>query len=295
MPCYYPLTAYRSVTPNQKSGKKGITFSPDARSALDGVVHLPCGRCIGCRLERARQWAVRMMHEMQEHEFSWFVTLTYRPECLPPGGSLRKVDFQLFMKRLRKWYGRPVRYFHCGEYGERLSRPHYHAVLFGLELKDLKLLREENGNALFTSEILEKLWGNGYCTVGQVTFESCAYVAGYVTKKVTGPKAVEHYGGKEPEYATMSRRKGIGYRWIERFGGEVLENDSVIVKGREAKPPRYYDKVLEQMSPEEMEKVYQARMESAWERFGENYGDRLVVREKVKRGQISLKRRSFEE
>ena len=119
MPCYYPLNAMRSSS--------GIQFTGDTI----GNIKIPCGRCVGCRLERSRQWSVRIMHESQLHAENSFITLTYDDAHVPSDYSLRYPDFQKFMKRLRKHTGLPIRYYMCGEYGETFSRPHFHSCIFG--------------------------------------------------------------------------------------------------------------------------------------------------------------------
>jgi hypothetical protein len=234
MPCYSPLDGWLSKDRNP-SGKRSIVFTK-SEALVDRPVKLPCGRCIGCRLEKSRQWAVRMMHEASLYEENCFITLTY--EKMPPNDSLNKKHFQDFMKRLRKAYGgRTIRYFHCGEYGENFGRPHYHAILFNLDFNDKKYWSIVNGNKYYTSEKLNKIWGKGYCIIGSVSFDSAAYVARYVTKKITGEAAFEHYTDfdretgeitreRDPEYATMSRRPGIGSVWLDKFKTDVYPNRS---------------------------------------------------------------------
>src|SRR4051812_44934530 len=102
MPCYYPQSAYRTSTGS-------VTFSR-AASLSGEKFDLPCGQCIGCRLERSRQWAMRLVHEKKLHSHSSFITLTYDDKNLPLGGTLIKRDFQLFMKRLRKCQSNPLRF-----------------------------------------------------------------------------------------------------------------------------------------------------------------------------------------
>ena len=194
MPCYKPLRGYRSNTKTQ-TGKRSIVFNP-RHGFIDQPQDVPCGQCIGCRLERSRQWAIRIVHESQMHEQSYFLTLTYNNEFLPKTGSLQKADVQLFMKRLRKKFGKGIRYYYCGEYGEKFHRPHYHLIIFGCEFPDKILWKIERGNRLWISEDLNKLWKKGYCSIGMVTFESAAYVARYVTKKITGKQANQHYERK---------------------------------------------------------------------------------------------------
>lgn len=243
MPCFSPLRACLMTC----AGKRKILFQ---RDAVGTAVSLPCGRCIGCRLERARQWAVRLVHERKSHEFASFLTLTYSDEFLPKDGSLSVLDCQLFLKRLRSRLSpRRIRFFLCGEYGEETRRPHYHAILFGYDFPDKKLFSRGKGRSLFVSSELLDVWGKGHCSIGDVTFESACYVANYATKKITGEKAEAFYGGRKPEFVLMSRRPGIGRSWIEEFWSDVYPSDEVIVRGVEARPPRYYDNVIKEMGP----------------------------------------------
>lgn len=190
MPCYTPLSAYKSRKVNPLTGKRQIAFA--LREGFhDLPIQLPCGRCIGCRLERSRQWAIRCMHESKLHKHSVFITLTYSDEALEKAGNaelreLRHDDFQRFMKRLRKHFGNGIRYYMCGEYGEKFGRPHFHAAIFGLNLKDKKLLKNFRGSKLYTSETLTRIWGQGHASFGSVTFNSAAYIARYILKKGLG-------------------------------------------------------------------------------------------------------------
>mgnify|MGYP000188139432 FL=1 len=222
MPCFHPLQGYRARQ-RSASGKRGIVFNKRDGWA-DLPVTLPCGQCIGCRLERSRQWAIRCVHEASLHNENSFITLTYANEHLPAWNSLDKTTFPKFMKRLRKsLQDKRVRYFHCGEYGDHTGRPHYHALLFGHDFPDKTHWAIRNGNPTWRSQELERLWPFGHSEIGTVTFESAAYCARYITKKVTGHAAREHYemvdkhtgelGRREPEYTTMSRRPGIGKGW----------------------------------------------------------------------------------
>ncbi len=246
MPCFSPLKGFRALG-------GGIVFSRSLSMGLPMTV--PCGRCIGCRLEHSRQWAVRCMHEASLYDDNCFITLTYADAFLPPGGSLRKSDFQKFMKRLRRRFSDiPIRFYHCGEYGENTFRPHYHALLFNFEFPDKVLWSERGSFRVFRSSVLESLWPFGQSEIGSVTFESAAYVARYITKKVTGEPAEDHYRSVDAdgvivdrvaEYSTMSLRPGIGKGWFDRFKSDVYPSDEVIVAGKACKPPRYYDSLLE--------------------------------------------------
>lgn len=291
MPCYKPIHGFRGSTGE-------LTFSRVKGTGLPMTV--PCGRCIGCRLERSRQWAVRMMHEAQMHDDNCFVTLTYSDEHLPDSGSLDRRAFPLFMKRLRKQYGR-VRYFHCGEYGEQSLRPHYHACLFGLDFPDKEYWSVRGENRVWRSPSLERLWPFGNSEIGSLTFDSAAYVARYVTKKVTGDAAKDHYErvnpltgeiiSVEPEYATMSRRPGIGAAWLERFGADVYPSDEVVVNGHSCKPPRFYDERYRQQDPEGFEVLKHSRR-LARSREDES-PERLAAREVCAEARMSLSPRGL--
>lgn len=295
MPCYHPLEGWRGRKP-APSGKTPVVWRKEDSCGIE--VQLPCGQCIGCRLERTRSWAVRMMHEASLHEENVFLTLTYNEEHAPEDGSLNKAHFQDFMKRLR-WHVGPVRFFHCGEYGDDLARPHYHACIFGFGFPDKRRLHGGSGPRLFRSDLLERLWPFGFSTIGAVNFDSAAYVARYCVKKLNGDEAESHYlrmnpaTGEltkvEPEYATMSRRPGIAADWFEKFGDQVYEWDSVIVKGKEQKPPKYYDKLFE-AAHGDIKEVKDRRLQAVLE-GAENFGpERLAVKEKVAKARLSLRR-----
>ena len=165
MPCYHPITAYRALVPNPETGKYRLLFGISRRHKLEEV-KIPCGQCIGCRLERSRVWAMRCVHESQLHEDNSFVTLTYdssRPCSLGRDYTLVPDDFVKFMKRLRKEFsGEKIRFFHCGEYGSLNMRPHHHAILFGLRFPDCKLWSRNHGQSIYRSAILERLWPYGF-------------------------------------------------------------------------------------------------------------------------------------
>lgn len=305
MPCYHPLIALQSLTPNHKgvrdiSLQKKATFSGVIPHGYE-LLKLPCGQCIGCRLERSRQWAMRCVHELEYHNDSCFITLTYNDKYLPKYRSLSLDDFQLFMKRFRKKFkDKKIRFFHCGEYGERNERPHDHAIIFGFDFPDKKHLKTVNGYNVYTSQILEDLWGKGFCTIGDVTFESAAYVARYVLKKVTGEHAKYFYGKRSPEYVTMSRRDGIASKWYEEHrsevyqyesGAEVVDCDEVEIRGRKMKPPRYYDNRLKMDSEEIYNYIKKARKFVAMLHEDDNTDERLADKEKIKNAQLKFLKR----
>jgi len=184
--------------------------------------------------------------------------------------SLDDRDFVLFMKRLRKKYGEGIRFFHCGEYGEKLGRAHHHACLFNFDFPDKILWSVRENVKLYTSESLHSdekkpcLWPHGYCTIGDVNFESAAYVARYVTKKITGENAESHYQGRKPEYITMSRRPGIGREWFDKFKSDVYPGDKLVIReDLICHPPRYYDNIYESENPGEMDEIKMKRRQLA--------------------------------
>lgn len=285
MPCYHPIPGWLAKSVN-KSGKRSVVFNV-SEGYKDKVLSVPCGKCIGCRLERSRQWAVRCMHEAKLWERNCFVTLTYEDEKLPADGSLRPRDFVLFMKRLRARFGAGIRFFHCGEYGLESERPHHHCLLFNHDFDDRVFYRGGQGgdSKLYTSKECERLWGHGFCTIGDASYESAGYIARYSLKKVYGPAADGHYKGRVPEYLTMSRRPGIGSAHARRFLSDWYPSDEVIVNGSPTKPPRYYDGILEGVDAEALRKVKARRVAAALS-DADATGSRLIVREEVKLGAI---------
>lgn len=304
MPCYHPLTGYFSKEVN-RSGRRSIVFNPAQALEPDRPIKLACGQCIGCRLEYSRAWAVRIMHEASLYEDNCFVTLTYDNDHLPKDGTLVLEDFQKFMKRLRKRFpGQKIRYYHCGEYGEKFARPHYHVILFNLDFPDKKEVQEENylGDKYYVSEILGSLWTSGISRIGQVSFESAAYVARYVTKKVNGERAEDHYSivdqvsgevrERRREKASMS--KGIGKGWFEKYMSDLYPSDFVVMRGKKMNVPSYYDSQYEMLYPEEFESIKEDRLEKGKSHYSDNCYDRLMVREEVQEARVSILKRGFE-
>lgn len=292
MACFHPLPAWRTAS--------GEVIFVERKADVVQSLLLACGRCVGCRLERSRQWAVRIMHEAKQYEDSSFVTLTYDEENCPK--SLTYADFQKFMKRLRKRVG-PTRFFVCGEYGDEKGRPHFHAGLFGQAFRaDRKPWRKSAaGFQLYRSAMLEELWKLGSSEIGDLTRESAAYMARYTFKKVTGPMADDHYRVVDtetgevtnlvPEFAHMSLRPGIGADWFARYWADVYPHDRVVVKGRVSKPPRYYDKLLKGVYPDLLEDVQQQRILDAVDKWPDNTPERLAVRETVTKARVSFFKR----
>lgn len=273
MPCISPIRALRSQEANPDTGKYPLIFS--GKGDIKTRLVVTCGQCRHCRAEKARQWAVRCKHEADLYENNCFITLTYNKNNIPKNGSLDHRDIQLFFKKLRKNNPKAkIRYFMCGEYGNKLSRPHYHILIFNFDFKDKQVwtqYRERKTKQiikLYRSHELEKTWNKGFSTIGEVNYNTAGYVARYLFKKITGKRADDHYKGKKPEYTAQSRGQqkgshGIGYEWYKKWKDEVYPLDRVVIKGSPQKPPKYYDKQLELDNPELYAKIKEIRKSKA--------------------------------
>lgn len=267
MPCYSPLEGWKGA-----GGR--VVFK--RQDAIGPPVTLPCGQCIGCRLRYSQAWALRCVHEAQLHDANCFITLTYDNEHLPADGSVCVSRWQSFAKRLREAIG-PFRFVQCGEYGDINLRPHYHALIFGKTFPDLEYLQGKPPLALFRSGILEKVWKKGFCTVGELTYDSAAYVARYVLKKWKSsyenieddpknpysrfdPVTGEVWQVK-PEFMNVSRRPGIGSGWFDKFYTDVYPADEVVLEGKRHRPPKYYDSRFDRIMEEEMARIKSLRAE----------------------------------
>lgn len=264
---------------------------------------VPCGKCIGCCMDRAREWSVRIGHERMMWPDSQFVTLTYSPEEVPVDGSLRYSHFQRFMRDLRREeFGiapgsdgsHPIRFFCAGEYGGRTGRPHFHAILFNVRFPDQRLLGLRRGEPQYASKRLENLWSRGHVDIGTVTPESAAYVAGYLFSKarrrwfvkwsarfkcyfdVRSGEVIEQV----PEFVRMSLRPGIGAGWYEKYGSDLFPLDAAVAAGRKHKVPRYYFKKFRSSAcGDALERVTSARELRAAARVGDGTTERRAVRE----------------
>lgn len=335
MPCYSPLLAtYGDVNP--ATGKRYVKILQGFKNCNDTGLALlnydianenrfcvPCGQCIGCRLERSRQWAVRCCHEASLYKENCFITLTFNDYSLRENGSLNKKDFTKFMKRFRKKFGEGIRFFECGEYGSKLGRPHHHACIFNFDFPDRQLWQIRDGVRLYRSEQLEKLWSKrikpeevenyptdlvwydmknrpnvkmGFCTVGDVTFESAAYVARYLMKKIVGKNSEDHYGEKIPEYINMSRKPGIARDWIKEYETDVYPHDYVVIRNDiKCKPPKYYDYIYELTNSSEMDNIKFKRKLRLLDKDFIDDRRRLPVKEKCCQLKVSKLKRSLDE
>lgn len=256
----------------------------------DNFLKLPCGQCSGCRIQRSREWANRCMLELQYHDSAYFVTLTYDDAHVPRSYypdpetgeamtslTLVKRDFQLFMKRLRKRFSDDkIRFFMAGEYGGQTFRPHYHAIIFGLHLDDLVLYKKSpQGFSYFNSPSLQSCWCDsegmpiGFAVAAEVTWETCAYTARYVMKKLNGAEAQFYTDFNiQPEFTLMSRKPGIARQYFDDHP-DIYEKEYINVStekgGLKFRPPRYYDKLYDLEHPEEMQAIKDVRQKLAAE------------------------------
>lgn len=297
MPCYHPITAFARTPPG--ATKKEIVFP--LSDGLDHMWHkghlyseklkLPCGQCIGCRLEYSRQWAIRCFFEAKQWEHNYFVTLTYDPKFVPLVPHI-KVDTETgevlddglvmtlvpdhlknFIKRLRRNFEYEknhtgVRFFACGEYGPLNARPHYHLILFNCPLDDLVVDKHENGYTYYRSAFVEKAWSNhkkgqpreqiGFVSVTSFSFETAAYVARYMLKKHKGKdNTFYEENGIYPEFTRCSRRPGLAYQYFAVNKDMIYDFDQVVFTNgsgtpMKVQPPKYFDRLFDIDNPEEM-------------------------------------------
>lgn len=263
-----PLIDFYKNKKNMKSWKE---------KGLDRPIMIPCGKCIGCRLDKSREWALRCMMELQSNNgIACFLTLTYNESSVPityypdphtgealPGLTLRLDDLQRFWKRLRKSLPDvKIRYFACGEYGAESWRPHYHAIVFGYRPDDLVVKQVNDSSTYFTSASISRIWPAGNVVVAGVNFDTCAYVARYTAKKACtlGDDFYKKFNMESP-FLAMSRRPGIGWSFLEKHKN-FLETDKIYVSGSDpvdGKIPRSFVQKLEDADPDIYEHIRKAR------------------------------------
>lgn len=310
----YKITSYKAdhveITDKSINVAYDKFISPYAKTVVSDFIEIPCGKCVGCRLDYSRQWADRCMIELQNHSESWFVTLTYDDDHLPlndyvdPDGvihgkpTLRKRDVQLFLKRLRKnyKYDNHIKYFCCGEYGGQTLRPHYHMIIFGLHLDDLVLYkRSVQGYNYYNSKFLTDCWQQqGFVVVTETSWDTCAYTARYILKKQYGSASdVYKEFNFAPEFTTMSLRPAIGREYFDANYKELYEYDYINVctadGGRTLRPPRYYDRLYDVIDPDDLSRKKAVRKDVAIHRnkiklskTSLDYEQMLAVEEDIK-------------
>ena len=345
MSCYHPLigidTGERTESGKVKYWIRSREQSADFQKEIDLNEHIliPCGKCIGCRLDYSRSWADRMMLELETAKKGLFITLTYNNETLldiggdhayftffsedglPENATVRKRDWQLFMKRLRKEFDgnhgrdfRKIRFFSAGEYGDHTHRPHMHAILFGIGLDDFPDIvshgQNELGQIYYISPSFSDLWPFGFSLISDVSWKTCAYVARYVVKKQKGWNAIE-YAEKniEPPFALMSRKPGLGREYLEAHP-DCLDFENINLSTPEGalkiRIPKYYYKQLISdskkntlLDPERYDKIMADRKKYAedsmilqLQKTGLSFLDYLEVKEERKLHQIKALQRN---
>lgn len=298
MPCFHPVHGYYSDYKNP-SGKRDFVFTKPKGSHIVQEVTRKCGQCVGCRLEYSRQWAMRCHFEASIHKDNCFITLTYDQEHLPENYGIHRRDVQLFFKKLRRKYhkgkdGEGIKYYYCGEYGEKTSRPHYHAIIFNHDWSDKELFSIRDNIRLYTSSSLQKLWPKGFVTTGSCTFESSAYVARYVMKKHYGKDSNENYEwvnmetgqiyDRDKEFVGMSN--GIAEKWFQKYKNDVYPHDYVILRDKKMKPPKYFDNLYDIENPEKFQEIKAKRTDVSQIILDNNTPDRLKVREHIQKHKI---------
>lgn len=215
---------------------------------------------------------MRCVLEARNHERNCFITLTYSDEQLPKNQSLDKSHLQKFFKRLRKAKGE-LRYYACGEYGDLTKRAHYHACLFGMDFEDKVEFKRSGDHVIYISEELNRLWGYGHTSIGPLNFETAAYCARYVLKKRTSKKGEVQHAVLDEEtgeltavrapYAAMSLRPAIGREWMDKYHGDIynIEKDFLFLRGKKMRPPKYFDRIYDNINSERMEKIKEKRVE----------------------------------
>lgn len=288
--CLYPMLGIQvGLTEKGKPNYHLIPYSdPDYRkyAADERYIQIPCGVCIECRLKKSRDWATRMMLERQYHDESYFLTLTYDDDKMPLSyvpdmetgeaievGTLVVKDVQDFMKRLRRhleYRNLPqIRFYACGEYGSQTHRPHYHLIVFGLHLDDIKeFKRSKLGFPYYISDTIAKLWPYGYHLICNVTWDTCAYVARYVTKKLGGDyKEFYDIFNIQPEFSVMSRKPGIAKQYFDEHKDDIYKMDELFLKlhdgGKKVKPPQYYDRLYDVEHHDRLEAIKEDRRRTA--------------------------------
>lgn len=288
MSCYSPLYALDfglnsegkhiiKVLPRHSD----MSFSAFKSKYGDNIMVLPCGQCVGCRLDYSRSWAQRAVLEASLHENNVFITLTYDDAHLPTKrfldketgelkdiGVLVKKDLQDFMKRLRRHFDyngwcSDIRFFGCGEYGDKFNRPHFHVILFNCDFTDKTLFKRHLGNDIYISQILDKLWGKGFASIGAVSFQSCAYVARYVFKKQIGKNRSQDLASP---FVLMSRRPGLAKGYFDEHKSDIYKTDAVYFdfgNVKSLKPNKYFDYLAASVIPNEYAEVKGKRLKTA--------------------------------
>lgn len=254
---------------------------------------IPCRTCIGCRLDYSRDWANRGYLEAKKGEHNYFITLTYDDEHKPFSdtmisengitytdleknwnGYLEKRHFESFLHDIRQKFKRKynhtgIKFLGCGEYGGKTNRPHYHIILFNAPFPSETFYNSKfiNQNIYWQNSLIEEVWRYGISNITLATWDTIAYTARYVTKKIYGTHSKEEYAskGQTPEFIRMSR--GIGKDYYEQNKERIWKNDEIIIKNTNGaistKPPKYYTRLLEKENKEASDNLKKNRQKLA--------------------------------
>lgn len=293
MACYHPNKAlwYGDITAN---GEKKYTIIPESGPKVIGnkafktpleEMEVPCGKCIGCRLDYSRQWANRCMLEAKSWTDNYMITLTYDDDHahwvrgvdqdtgeITNVTTLEPEDITKFMKDLRRSYSyhngkKNIRFYGCGEYGSKTHRAHMHIILFNCYIEDLEpFFLNKDKQQVYLSERIRGIWGKGIVSVVKLEWQVAAYVARYVMKKRKGKESKEWYEklGIQPEFVRMSRKPGIGRNYYEENRDTIYAADEIHLERKNGnvmtiKPCKYYDRLFDLDSPEAMQAIKQER------------------------------------
>lgn len=271
MTCFYPLDAWRAQRVNE-SGKRSIVFNR-RDGFMDQHLQVPCGKCAGCSMDKARDWSTRIQNEAALHERNSFLTLTYNDENIPRDGKLNKRHIQDFVRRLRD-SGNQLRYFATGEYGGITHRPHYHAIVFGMDFMCPD--QEPCGEGIFVNPQLNEIWGKGHVVCAPVTPGACSYVAGYVNKKA----------GDKDTFNLMSRKPGIGHEWIQKYYKDVQNLGQISdMQGGASKVPKRYlewkEQELEQVKLDRIKYIQSLTPDQKWDQYRERKAKETHVKQQM--------------
>lgn len=311
MKCFFPKPAWYSKT-KAANGGFAITFKI-AEAQTDYQILVPCGGCLGCRMTRKMDWAMRISHEARYHQKSMFLTLTFRPSDLPLDNSLSKGIMQKYIQDLRNYArGERISYFLAGEYapGKKKNpqtgipfpgRPHYHLIILGAEFDDqVSIDTGSKGDTVYTSADCEKLWPYGNNYIGKVTPASAAYCAGYIVDKMTGPLGELHYVTDdpeegllniEPEFQLQSTRPALGKSWFDEYHADI-QKGFITDKGQKREVPRAYERWLEQYFPENYDEYLERKMDAVDLRDPDNKPARLAVQKECAQRRINKSKQS---
>ncbi len=243
MTCYHPIPCYYNSL-----SREPISFTRPKGSSNDSIgwnkISVPCGKCIGCKLDHSRDWVCRLLMEYDINSTGIFLTLTY-DDTKRLTYSLVKKDVQNFLKRLRKFYKNiKFKYYVAGEYGPSTFRPHYHMILFGYDFFDNDLIKISK--SIFSHRILSKLWGNGNIRFSFISKENIAYCTHYCLKKADlsfqRPSDLTRFGLVN-EFQLCSKFLGLDYFNLHK--DDILKNNGIIYfNGISYSLPRYFYRKL---------------------------------------------------